>query len=210
MTGTLLELIGRSSSHFTRVARIFAFELEVPLAFRPLLDITSLDAGSYAGNPALKIPILVDERGPLFGAENICRDLLRRSFQDRPRVTLRGDLPERIVANAEELTLHAMSAEVSLIMAKVSGEGHLAPPKVSESLQRSLRYLDDNLESLLAALPEHRTLSFVEVALFCLATHLVFREVMDLAGFPHLGRFCARFGERASARASQYHFDMPR
>jgi glutathione S-transferase len=199
-------LVGRSSSHFTRTARIFALELGVAHAFRPVLDITTVDAAAYADNPALKVPILVDERGSLFGTENICRELVRRSGK-AGSVVMRGDLTDRVVANAEELTLHAMSTEVSLIMAKVAGDARLAPPKVSRSLENSLSYLDENADALLAALPAGRALSFVEVALFCVVTHLPFRQVMDVAPWGRLTEFCRRFGERASARATEYRFD---
>ncbi len=204
-----VELFGRSSSHFTRLTRLFALELGVPHAFRPVFELASLDAATFAGNPALKIPILVDEQGPLFGAENICRELLRRSEQDRSRVVMRGDVSARLLVNAEELTLHAMSAEVSLIMAAAAGAGHLAPPKVLESLQRCLFHLDENLAGALAALPEPRAFSFFESALFCLTTHLAFRELVDVSSFRRLDEFCARFGERASARATPYRFDAP-
>jgi glutathione S-transferase len=199
-------LVGRSSSHFTRTARIFAIELGVAHDFRPVLDMTSLDAAGYAENPALKVPILVDEQGPLFGTENICRELVRRSSH-ASNVVLRGDVNARVVANAEELTLHAMSAEVSLIMAKLAGNAALAPPKVSRGLENSLRHLDENVDAVLAALPAGRTLSFVEVALYCVVTHLPFRQVMDVAPWARLRAFCERFGEREGARSTEYRFD---
>ncbi len=201
-------LVGRSSSHFTRVVRIFAHELAVPHVFQPVFDLTALDVSVYAGNPALKIPILVDEHGPLFGTENICRELVRRSTS-AARVVMRGDVRERIVANAEELTLHVMSSEVSLIMAKMAGDARLAPPKVTRSIENSLHYLDENLEAALAALPRERTFSFVEVSLFCVMTHLPFREVMDVTPWPRLAAFVGHFGERQSARATEYRFDAP-
>src|SRR5690349_5279591 len=94
-------LHGRSSSHFTRTARIFALELDVSHSFRPVLDITALDAAGYAGNPALKVPIWIDEHGPLFGTENICRELARRSGK-AASCPLRGESADRLVANAEE------------------------------------------------------------------------------------------------------------
>jgi hypothetical protein len=47
-----LVLVGRSSSHFTRVARIFALDLGVPHVFRPVLDMTSTDPATYADNCA--------------------------------------------------------------------------------------------------------------------------------------------------------------
>src|SRR5688572_30144352 len=113
MTNAEVTLLGRSSSHFTRTARIFALELEVPHQFRPVLDLTTSDPGAYADNPALKVPVLIDAEGGLFGTENICRELARRSGR-RGQVVLRGDVADRIVANAEELILHAMAVEVTL------------------------------------------------------------------------------------------------
>ena len=203
---TELTIVGRSSSHFTRVTRIFAHELAVEHAFRPVFDLSTLDTALYAGNPALKIPILVDEQGPLFGTENICRELVRRSPRSTG-VVMRGDVPDRVVANAEELTLHVMSAEVTLLMAKMSGEGRAAPEKVARSIENSLHHLDSNLDAMLAALPGERLLSFVEVALFCVLTHLPFREVMDVDPYERLVAFRDRFAERASARATDYRFD---
>jgi glutathione S-transferase len=198
-------LLGRSSSHFTRVARIFALELGVPHDFRPVLDLTTLDPSAYAQNPALKIPVWVDEQGSLFGAENICHALRRRSGKTAASVILRGDQPERAVANAEELTLHVMSCGVSLIMAKATGNA--APPKVTPSLHNSLRYLDETLPATLAALPSSRLLSFLEVALFCVVTHLEFRDIADASAFRRLQDFCLSFAERDSVEATPYRFD---
>lgn len=208
MTSIPRELVGRSSSHFTRLARIFALELEVPHIFRPVFDLKTLDAGAYANNPALKIPILVDDRGPLFGSENICRELVRAAGSRGEKVILRGDLPDRAVANAEELTLHVMSSEVSMIMAKMSGDASLAPPKIARSLENCLDHLDQSMEAILTALPADRTLSFVETAIFCVVRHLPFREVMEVSRWARLAEHCARFGERESARKTEYRFDV--
>lgn len=203
---TELTIVGRSSSHFTRVTRIFALELEVSHAFQPVFDLTTLDTAAYAGNPALKIPILVDDEGPLFGAENICRELVRRSGRDA-EVVMRGEVRDRAVANAEELTLHVMTAEVTLLMAKMAGGASAVPQKCSRSIESSLDHLDQNLEAVLAALPKGRVLSFLEVALFCVLTHLPFREVLDVTSWKRLVAFRDHFGERASARETEYRFD---
>jgi glutathione S-transferase len=201
-----LEIVGRSSSHFTRVTRVFAHELAVPHTFRPVLDLTSIDQDAYAGHPALKVPALVDERGALFGSENICRELARRSTT-ASRVVMRGEVEERVVQNAEELTVHVMTAEVSLILAKMAGDERLAPPKVRRSIENSLDYLDAHVDAVIATLPAERGLSFVEVALFCVVRHLPFREIMDVSAWSHLAAFCDRFGERPSAKATEYRFD---
>lgn len=203
-----LEIVGRSSSHFTRVTRIFALELGVEHGFRPVFDLTVLDADAYAGNPALKVPILVDEKGPLFGTENICRELVRRS--GKTNVTMRGDVHDRTVMNAEEITLHVMASEVALIMAKTAGDDRLATPKVRASIENGLDHLDANVDAMVAALPRDRALSFAEVTLFCLLTHLPFREVMEITKWSRLRAFAETFGERPGAQATPYRFDAPR
>lgn len=201
----MITIVGRSSSHFTRIVRIFALELDVPHELRPVFDMMSLDADDFGGNPALKVPSLVDEEGPLFGSDNCCRALVRRSSKDAAGVVLRGDVSTRVVANAEELVLSAMATEVSMILAKAAGAP--MPPKPLKSIEGTLRRLDDDLERVRAALPPDRRLSFVETALFCLVTHLPFREVMDVAPFARLDAFARTFGERASARATEYRYD---
>jgi glutathione S-transferase len=203
---TDLILVGRTSSHFTRVARIFAIELAVRHVFRPVFDLTSPDPVTYANNPALKVPVLVDGDGPLFGTENICRDLARRSPL-RGEVVLRGAVLDRLVANAEEMTLHAMSAEVSLLMARATGNDRAILPKIRPSLENALRYLNDHVDGVLRALPCGRDLSFIETALFCLVTHLPFREVIAVTPYDRLKAFCERFGMRESARETAYRFD---
>jgi len=135
----VIVIVGRSSSHFTRTTRIFASELAVPYEFRAVLDMATLDRTVYGDNPALKVPVLVDEDGPLFGTENICRALAMRSGQ-RERVVLRGDVTGRLVANAEELLLHAMSNDVTLIMTAAPGDERPPPHKVRPCLVRHLPF----------------------------------------------------------------------
>ena len=198
-------LVGRSSSHFTRIARIFALELGVEHDFQVVFDIMSADARDYADNPALKVPVLVDEQGSLFGTENICRALALRSGKGE-RVVLRGETAARVVANAEELVLHIMGAEVSLIMAKLTGAP--APEKVVRGIENSLDWLDLNLHGVRAALPASRLVSFVEIALFCVVRHLPFREVMAVERWRTLAAFADELGISPSARATEFRFDQ--
>jgi glutathione S-transferase len=200
---TELALVGRSSSHFTRTARIFALELGVAHEFRPVLDMTVTATANYADNPALKVPVLIDEQGPLFGTENICRELVRRSGK-RASVVLRGDVHDRGVANAEEMILHAMSSEVILIM---GGKAEPPSPKVRHGLENALAFLDENVARVRAALPADRLLSFCETSLFCLVTHLPFRKIMEVTAYRNLQGFCQEFDQRPGARATGYRFD---
>ena len=203
-----IELIARSSSHFSRVARIFALELDVPHRFSPLLDLTSMDAAKYSANPVLKVPVLVTPEGPWFGSENIARELVRRARLSRT-VAFREHASTRVAANAEELTTQAMATEVTLILSKLAGDdpASLARIKARTGLAASLAWLDAHLDEALAGLPADRDFSFFEVALYCLITHLPFRSVMEVTEYERLARHVETFGERESAQRTPYSFD---
>jgi len=83
-----MQLVGRSSSHFTRVVAIVAHELGVPYELVPIPTLRSLDADTYGDNPALKLPTLrLDDGALVFGTENICRRLVALA-PPGPRVVL--------------------------------------------------------------------------------------------------------------------------
>jgi glutathione S-transferase len=201
-------LIGRSSSSFTRITRIFAAELGVAYHFRVVPNLTSLEPADYGGHPALKLPALEATEGTWFGSLNICRAFARQ-VSGAPLVVWPEALDEPTTANAQELTLAAMSTEVALIMSSLGGnaEGPHAV-KMKKSLVDTLAWLDRHLEQVLAALPARRDLSYLEVALFCLVTHLEFRSVVPVTAYAALGAFCQRFAERPSAEQTAYRFDV--
>lgn len=206
---TPFTLVGRSSSHFTRVARMFAAELDVPCELHVVRDLLSVDAGDYGDNPALKIPSLQTAAGTWFGALAVTR-ALARSARAPKLVLWPEDLTSPLASNAQELVLHAMSTGVGLVMSKLGTTTDDATPaqrKMRASLEQTMAWLETNVDEALAMLPP-RDLSFLEVSLFCLVEHLAFREVMDTAPFPALRAFCDRFAARASARATPYRFDV--
>lgn len=183
-------------------------ELGVPCALQVVRDLKSLDTQDYGGNPALKVPSLRSGGTTWFGALNICRELARVSKR-RPRIIWPEELEQPLLANLQELVLHAMSAEVGLIM---SGTAEPAPDsphrvKMTRSLTNSLSWLDANVHAALAALPAERELSYLEVTLFCLVTHLDFRQVLSTAPYGKLTDFCQSFGARASCATTAYRFD---
>jgi glutathione S-transferase len=202
-------LVGRSSSHFTRIARIFAHELEVACEFQPVLDLTSVNRADYADNPTLRVPILRTEAGTWFGALNICRALARRSTRGLT-VVWPEEMSLHVAANAQELTLQTMATEGVLIMAKVSGtnpdDRYLG--KLRVALVGSMEWLEAHVDEALSSLPAKRDLSTLEVSLFCLITHLDFREILSTAPYPRLTAFATRFAERTSAQQTPYRFDV--
>jgi len=201
-------IVGRSSSHFTRVVRVFAAEMAVPYSFQIVRDLMSGDPSDYAGNPALKLPALRNAGGVWFGALNICRELSRMS-EGKLRVPWPEQLATPLLANAQELVVQAMATEVAWIMAKVAGDtaGNAHQSKMSKSLVNTMSWLESNAGAVFDALPGDRELSYLEVTLFCLVTHLEFREVLPTRSYSELRKFCEQFSTRASVRETAYRFD---
>jgi len=122
-----MRLFGRSSSHFTRIARIFAIELELALEFVPIRDLMSTDPADYGDNPALKMPTLETFEGSWFGSLGICRELTRHSELNLD-IVWPDQLETPLTSNSQEMVLQAMATEVALLMARASGvPGHDAP-----------------------------------------------------------------------------------
>jgi glutathione S-transferase len=209
MTDTALLLIGRSSSHFTRVARIVAAELGLSLDFQPVYDLGSRDRVDYGGSPAMKLPVLRMGDDLVFGAENICRTLADRV--EDAGIAWTGASPDVQVRNAQELVWHAMAAQVQLVFGTQAcglpaDNAYFA--KAADGLRQSLAWLDAHLDEVLDKLPPRRT-SLLEVTLFCVWEHLGFRPTIERDGYSRLDRFAQRFGGRPSAQSTSYRFDAP-
>ena len=205
-----MHLYGRSSSHFTRIPRIFAAELGVDVEFHPIRDFMSTEPADYGGHPAMKMPTLVTDAGTWFGSLPICRELAQCSDLSLD-IVWPEDLHRPVASNAQELVLTAMSTEVGLLMGKASGvaadNAHQA--KLQASLLGAMQWLEINWSGAIDTLAPERDLSFLEVSMFCLVEHLEFRELLSLAAYPGLRAFRQRFSERSSARATAFKFDFP-
>ena len=206
-----LQIVGRSSSLFTRLPLIFAEELVVPYELVPIYDMTALGPEVYAGNPALKLPILRMQGTALFGALNICRAIDERA--GRPaRIVWPEELRSALSRNAQELVWHAMAAQVQLVFGTLVGKlpaDNVYFTKARAGLEGSLQWLDAHVTDVMSELPAPRGLSVFEVSLFCLVDHLVFRKTLSVEQYPSLVRFTHAFAERASAKRTAYRFDTP-
>lgn len=204
-----MEIIGRSSSHYTRVARIVADELGVPVTLVPIRDLTDLDDATYGGNPALKLPTLRRGGALLFGTENICRALAEAAPAGR-RVVWPEALRDDVARNAQELVWHAMAAQVQLVVGTMIGKlpaDNVYFAKARAGFAGALRWLDAHVDAALAALPDGRAVSLLEATMFCLLDHLTFRATLPVEPYPALRRFAATFAARPSARRTPYRFD---
>lgn len=203
-----MEIIGRQSSHYTRLVRIFAEESALSYRFTPIFDLMSHDSSMFAGNPALKLPILRSGNEFIYGSLNICRVLARATDNNNVRVVWPEDADSPLLMNANEILAHGMSTQVEVVMHEIVER---RPPdntsrKRRQSLVASLEWLDRHLGDIHASLPDN-DLSIFEIGLFCLVSHLPFRNPVDLSGMPRLRAFEQKFGERGSARATPYRFD---
>lgn len=207
-----VRLFGRSSSHYTRVAAIFALELGVPVVRETVADLASLEAARYGDNPALKIPTLRVGSSLLVGTENICRRLAELAPPPRRRVVWPEQLAADVARCAQELVWHGMATQVNVVLATLLGK---LPPqnpfveKLRTSLTGTLEWLDQHLASALAELPEGRDLSLLEVTLHCLVDHFTLRPTVDLGPYGRLRAFAEHFGARPSAELTPYRFDPP-
>ena len=235
---TQVEIIGRSSSHFTRVATLIAHELDVPFTLVPVFDLLGSDPALFAGNPALKIPVLRLTSGPshlsqstlLFGAANIARRLATLARPDAAsRLTWPDARHDDLAHNAHELVVHGMSTQVQLVVAArhpgaLSQSDTSAPiprdevylAKLQRGFEGTLAWLEAHLDPLLDALaPEglasalRAGTSLTEVMLFCLVDHIRYRGTASLAPYPKLVRFTEVFSQRPSAERTRYRRDPP-
>jgi glutathione S-transferase len=205
-----MRIIGRSSSHFTRVTQIFALELGVTYELAPIYDITATDAAIFKDNPALKIPTLERDGRKLFGTENICRALAEAAPSPK-RIVWPEQLATDVSRNANELLWHSMAAQVQLAIGTMVVKLPADSPyftKIRAGFEGAMGWLNAHLEPALAALPP-RDLSLFEVALFCLTEHLTFRGTLPVEPYPNLVRFARGFGERESAKRTAFKFDTP-
>lgn len=192
---------------------MFAHELGVPFDFEVAHDLESVDVASFGGNPLLKVPTLHLGGVSVFGTENICRTLVELAGRaEDPRIVLAEHVEDALVRSAQELVWSGMSTQVQLRMgiavAKLPADSVFFV-KAAAGLTGAFAWLDERLDDVLARLPLERELSLLEVTLFCLFEHVLFRPTVSLELLPNLRAFAARYGQRPSAQRTPFHFDPP-
>lgn len=200
-----MQIVGRRSSLFTRVALVFAHERGVQVEVLVVKDMTEMDPEAYGGNPALKLPALVrEDGGRLFGAMNIARVIAEGA-----RIVWPEDVRSDRARNAHELLAHAMAAQIQLIMGTIVGKldaDNVVFAKARRGLEGALAWLDANVDAVIAEMPA-RDASWFEHALGCTVEHFAFRGTLEIAAYRALAAFAQRWGETDAARATAYRFD---
>jgi glutathione S-transferase len=204
-----MRIFGRSSSHYTRLPRLIAEELQVPYELVPVFDMQDLDAAAYGGHPAMKLPTLHDGDMQVFGALNMCRAIAERA-EATHRICWPEDLTDAAPRNAQELVWHCMAAQVQCVFGTHIAElpaDNIYFTKARAGLEGSLRWLDSHLQQALAARPAGCEFGILEASLFCLLDHLRFRPTVPVAPYTALSEFAKEFGRRAAAQRTPYTFD---
>lgn len=206
MNGKPLQIVGRTGSLFTRLPLIFAQELGIAYDFVEIKDLASMEPDDYAGNPALRMPILRDSNSVLYGAENICRSLAERA-KTPALIVWPEDLVDDLSRNAQELVWHCMGAQVQILMGEHVGKLHVDNVLIAKAragLKGSLGWLDGHAADVVTALPQQRNLSLFEVALYCLVDHLQFGPTVSVENHTSLIAFARQFGTRPSAQRTSF------
>lgn len=204
-----IKVTGRRSSLYTRVVLFLAESLSIPWELKPMADLRDMDAGHYAGNPALKLPVVQVRGHSVFGAQHACRVIARLSAQPA-RLVWPEDLRDVLTGNAHELVWQAMATQVQLVMGTAIDRLPADAPyfaKGRASLAGSLQWLDEHAGEVMRELPSQRDLSLLEVALFCLYEHLQFRPTLPVAPYRNLAAFAAGYARRDAAARTSYRFD---
>ncbi len=201
-----VQILGRTGSLFTRLPLIFAEELGLTYHLVVVEDLAAMDPAVYAGNPALRMPVLRDGDSQLFGAQNICRALAERAARPA-RIIWPEDLKDVLSRNAQELVWHCMAAQVQILMGthigKLSAE-NVFFAKARAGLEGGIAWLDEHAADVLTSLPHERTLSLFEVSLYSLIDHLEFGPTVPIATHASLVSFARRFGTRPSAQRTAF------
>ena len=153
-----MQIVGRSSSLFTRMPLIFAEELGVTYELVPIYDMKDLSSETYGGHPAMKLPTLLRDGSAVFGSQNMCRAITERA--DRTvRIVWPEELRDDVSRNAQELVWHCMSAQVQLVfgtlLAKLPAD-NIYFSKAQTGFEGALRWLDAHLQEVMRALPSPR------------------------------------------------------
>lgn len=167
-------------SHFSRKVRILLDLYAVDYEFIDIGNVAEGDLKTFAGNPLLKVPVLVDGETWIIESDHIARYVAQKfDPADRFRVTASGldDLNLRAVLNG------IMTEEVKVILARRTGvpvEQYRFFADALEAIANGLMWLETNAGRFTPGEPGYR-----EFHLVCLFQHLEWYELLPL-NYPKL------------------------
>jgi hypothetical protein len=123
------------------------------------------------------------------------------------RIVLFRDLTSNDCLNAQEIVLHAMAAQVQIVLgiqvANLSPENFFFK-KLQTGLEGALAWLDQNLAKTLSEMPSDTEVSLFEICLFSLVEHVRYRGTASLRSYKALEEFCRSQRDRPSVKLTAY------
>ncbi len=193
-----MKVYGTYPSHFTRKVRIVLQELRIPYEFSILTNLMAVGEEHFANNPLHQLPILEDGTRKLVESDLICEYLLEKYGHGEMSVYPEGD----IVEHKQRLAIMngGMDSGVKIIRGQRNGISNEYPFFQQEraALRSALRWLDMDLGNKLFYGPQ-KTLSLLELNLFCFLEWALFREMVETFDpYPNLKNFLAPHKNRPS------------
>lgn len=189
-----LRLHGTPLSHFTRKIRVLLAELDVPHEYLRMPSVLSTSAATYADNPLMRAPTLVDGDEMLIESDHIARYLVGK-FDPADRLGVRServaDLNRLAVVNG------IMNNEVVLLLAQRGGVADLAGVvyfrKLMQAIDQGLAWLEVRTD------PGREGFDYGDIATICLWQHMLhYAFTPGLADYPRIAARVERFAERPS------------
>ncbi len=181
-------------SHFSRKVRLL---LDGWGATAELIDVGNVaDATSFADNPMMKVPVLVDDSTVVFDSDHIAAHLTRRLDPDDRFGVLTQDVD---ALNARAVMNGVMAAEVEIILAQRTGLKTEGLPRFAK-LERSMREGIGWLEANAAIIPLQP--SYLGFHLVALWDHVQLYGVLGDLEAPALQERVQRLSAHAFIKAS--------
>jgi glutathione S-transferase len=192
-----LQLHGTPLSHFTRKVRILLAELGVDYEQVWVPGVLAATPATFANNPLMRVPALVDGPITLFESDHIARYLVGK-YDASDWFGVRSD--ETDALNRLAVANGIMSNEVVLILAKRGGlddiDGVVYFRKLLAAIEAGLAWLDTNIAM-------QAPMAYADIALVCMWQHVQhYKLVSDVERFTRIAARVQQFADRPSIVAT--------
>jgi len=197
----MMMLYATPLSHYSRKVRILLDLWQLPYQFVDIGNVTNTDQDVFAGNPLMKVPVLVDGSQWIIDSDIIAQYLVEKyDPKDRYRVKELdwARLNIRAVMNG------MMQEEVKLILAKRTGvpiDQYEFFHKSKQVLSQGLNWLETNASNF-----DSKNPGYLEFHLLCLWEHLDFFHFIDQSlDLPQLRFIYHELSQQPSIQKTSFH-----
>jgi len=177
-----IQLYTTPLSHFARKARILLDLYKVPYEIVDAGNVAASDSKTFADNPMMKVPVLIDGATWLMESDHIA-GYLARQYDSGDRYAVNST--DVFDLNARAMINGVMDEEVKIILARRMGtptEGQAFFDKALKAIDSGLAWLEENHARFNSAQPKYK-----EFHLLCLWEHLEYYAIFAL-NYPNLRR----------------------